>query len=112
VSLEDGQAEVDFDANRSPVQALAQAVDRAGGFHTFKAALVLDLEGVKDRAAAQKVQAALKKVKGVRAVAVSVEKKQATVEFAPKGSATLKQLTEAVQKAGHKVRLARPEKKE
>jgi copper chaperone CopZ len=113
VSLEDGQAEVDFDANQSPVQALTQSVDKAGGaMHMFAATLLLDLEGVKDKAAANKVQAALKKVKGVRAAAIRVEKKQATVEFTKKGSVTLKQLVGAVQKAGYKVRLARPAKKE
>lgn len=113
VSLKDAQAKVDFDANQAPVQALAQAVEQAGGArHMFRAALLLSLDGVKDKAAADRVQAALQKVPGVRTVAVSVEKKQATIEFAQKGSATLKQLTDAVQKSGYKVRLTLPEKKE
>lgn len=113
VSLKDAQAEVDFDANQAPVQALAQAVEQAGGTrHMFGATLLLSLDGVKDKAAADRVQAALQKVPGVRAVAVLVEKKQATVEFTQKGSSTLKQLTDAVQKAGYKVRLPLPKGKE
>lgn len=91
---------------------MAAAVDEAGGqSHAFRAALLLDVEGVQDRVAAEKVEAALRQVRGVRAASVSVERRQATVEFTAEGRATLKQLTEAVQRTGFRVRPTPPEKR-
>jgi copper ion binding protein len=112
VSLEDAQAMVGFNSSQTPIQPLIQAVEQAGGTrHVFRAVLLLNLDGVKDKAAADKVQSALKKVEGVRDVAVSVEKKEATVEFDPKGYSTMKQLVDSIQTAGYKVRFAPTEKK-
>ena len=67
--------------------------------------VTLKVEGMKISCCAEKVQSALKEVPGVKIANISLEKKEAVVEF-EKGKVTLAQLIEAVKKAGYKALLA------
>jgi len=67
--------------------------------------VTLKVEGIKISCCAEKVQSALQKVPEVKTVEVSLERKEAVVEF-EKGKVTLAQLIEAVKEAGYQASLA------
>jgi len=77
VQLQPGQARVIYDEARQTPDALIAAIDRLG----FKAALLsvttapkptLYVDGISDRAAARRLERALKTLKGVKAVTVDL----------------------------------------
>ena len=67
--------------------------------------ITLKVEGMKVSCCAEKVQSALQKVPGVKTAEVSLERKEAVVEF-EKGKVTLAQLIEAVKEAGYQASVA------
>ena len=111
VRLESGQAKVIYDDAKQTPDKLAAAIDRLG----FQAAVLsvtdapkptLYVEGVSDRAAARRVEQALKAVKGVTAVTVDPGT-EVYVQF-DRGLVRPGDLVAAVEVAGFRARLGSP----
>ena len=99
-------ARVEFDEAALSAQRVAQLI--AGTPHMMGANmryagwLALKVPDMKDEASAQAAKAALSKVPGVARVAVYPAQRSMSVEFAAQGSATSRQLIEALAAAGFK----------
>jgi copper chaperone CopZ len=106
VSFKDKSANIDFDESAISAQEVAKALSATphmmGPRMQYGGALVLGVEGVKDKATAAKATAALSKVEGVANVNVFPDQEAVGIEFNGKGKTTSKQLLDALEKAGLK----------
>ena len=108
VQLEPGQARVIYDEARQTPDALIAAIDRLG----FKAVFLsvttapqptLYVEGISDRAAARRLERALKTLKGVKFVTVDLGR-EVFVDYDPQTTG-LRDLVAAAEAAGFKARV-------
>ena len=110
--LETGQARVIYDDAQQTPEKLSAAIDKLG----FQASLLgvtaapkptLYVEGVREAAAARKVERALKAVKGVNDVSVDRKAGEVFVDYDGQ-TAKASDLAAAAQAAGFKARPASP----
>ena len=110
--LETGRARVVYDDAKQTPENLSAAIDKLG----FQAAVLgvtavpkptLYVEGVRDAAAARKVERALKAVKGVKDVSVDRKAGEVFVDYDGQ-AAKASDLVAAAQAAGFKARPASP----
>ena len=108
VQLQPGQARVIYDEARQTPDALIAAIDKLG----FKAALLavttapkptLYVEGISDRAAARKLELALKTLKGVKSVTVDLGR-EVFVDY-DQQAIPLRDLVAAAEAAGFRARV-------
>jgi len=99
------QAVVEFTPDKTDVQAIATAIDAARNAHgeAFAGGLVLKVKPASRESSATKAVAALLAVPGVKSAKLNGKGGSVTVQFAPKGTATLAQLGAALQSSGYKV---------
>jgi copper chaperone CopZ len=112
VRLETGQARIVYDEAKQTPENLSAAIDKLG----FQASVLgvtaapkatLYVEGVRDAAAARKVERALKAVKGVKDVSVDRKAGEVFVDYDGQTAKT-GDLVAAAQAAGFKARPAPP----
>jgi Cu+-exporting ATPase len=102
VNLASERATVSLDPAQVSLEALRQAVEKAG-YAVPTEELVLPIEGMTCASCVRRVERAIQKVPGVEAVAVNLATENATVKVVP-GASTADDLRRAVEKAGYAIR--------
>jgi copper chaperone CopZ len=97
-------ARVDFDESVLPAQSLAAAIDRTphmmGGGMRYAGWLALKVPSLTDEASGMKVKEALRKVNGVKSVAVYPAQHSASVLFSGTGTTSSQQVIDALANEG------------
>jgi len=106
VDFQKKTARVDFDESVISAAKVAQEISDTphmmGKGLEYAGSLLLNVEGLKDEAAAKKAQEALSKAGGVVKVTADPKKQTVAVTFGSKGTVTSKQLIQALMKVGLK----------